>query len=139
MVFVVFVVQCCDELQMDYYDEVKEAADAIRARVPSLPTVAIVLGSGLGDFASSLGGGVVMPYTDLPHWPASRVIGHEGKLVVGTVRGRTVAALAGRCHAYEGHDLRTVTFAVRPVACARAARRSSAPSSAFVRTHHTST
>ena len=61
MVFVVFVVQCCDELQMDYYDEVKEAADAIRARVPSLPTVAIVLGSGLGDFASSLGGGVVMP------------------------------------------------------------------------------
>ena len=113
MVFVVFVVQCCDELQMDYYDEVKEAADAIRARVPSLPTVAIVLGSGLGDFASSLGGGVVMPYTDLPHWPASRVIGHEGKLVVGTVRGRTVAALAGRCHAYEGHDLRTVTFAVR--------------------------
>jgi len=98
---------------MDYYDQVNEPADAIRARVPALPTVAIVLGSGLGDFASSLGGGVVMPYTDLPHWPASRVIGHEGKLVVGTVRGRTVAALAGRCHAYEGHDLRTVTFAVR--------------------------
>jgi purine-nucleoside phosphorylase len=54
-----------------------------------------------------------MPYDTIPHWPASRVIGHEGKLVVGTVRGRTVAALAGRCHLYEGHGAQTVTFAVR--------------------------
>jgi purine-nucleoside phosphorylase len=101
---------------MSYYDEVKEAADAIRSRVPEVPQVAIVLGSGLGDFANSLGEAVVMPYDQLPHWPASRVIGHEGKLVVGKVaeaRGRTIAALAGRSHAYEGHDLRTVTFAVR--------------------------
>ena len=56
-----------------------------------------------------------MPYGDLPHWPGSRVTGHEGRLVVGAVRGRTIAALAGRCHAYEGHDLRTVSFAVRAV------------------------
>ena len=98
---------------MSYYDDVKEAADAIRARVPEIPKIGIVLGSGLGDFASSLGGAVSMPYDELPHWPASRVIGHEGRLVVGTVRGRTVAALAGRCHVYEGHDLRTVTFAIR--------------------------
>ncbi len=98
---------------MDYYDQVKEAADAIRARVPELPSAAVVLGSGLGDFAGSLGAAVSMPYDGLPHWPASRVVGHEGRLVVGTVRGRTIAALAGRCHVYEGHDLKTVTFAVR--------------------------
>jgi purine-nucleoside phosphorylase len=98
---------------MSYYDQVKEAADAIRSRVPEIPRIGIVLGSGLGDFAGSLGSAVSMPYDELPHWPASRVIGHEGRLVVGTVRGRAVAALAGRCHAYEGHDLRTVTFAVR--------------------------
>jgi purine-nucleoside phosphorylase len=101
---------------MSYYDQVKEAADAIRSRVPDVPQVAIVLGSGLGDFANSLGDAVAMPYDQLPHWPASRVIGHEGKLVVGRVAnagGRTIAALAGRSHAYEGHDLRTVTFAVR--------------------------
>ena len=101
---------------MSYYDDVKEAADAIRSRVPAVPQVAIVLGSGLGDFANSLGDAVVMPYDQLPHWPASRVIGHEGKLVVGKVAnagGRTIAALAGRSHAYEGHDLRTVTFGVR--------------------------
>src|SRR5579862_8760399 len=98
---------------MEYYDRVKEAADAIRSRVPDVPKVAIVLGSGLGDFAGSPGGAVSMPYGDLPHWPVSKVIGHEGRLVVGKSRGRTIAALAGRCHAYEGHDLRTVTFAVR--------------------------
>src|SRR6266536_1049899 len=97
----------------DYFEKVKEAADAIRSHVPEIPKIGIVLGSGLGDFAGSLGGAVSMRYDGLPHWPASRVIGHEGRLVVGTARGRTVAALAGRCHAYEGHDLGTVTFAVR--------------------------
>ena len=98
---------------MDYYDKVREASDAIRARVPQVPQIAVVLGSGLGDFANTLVDGVSMPYGQLPHWPASRVIGHEGRLVVGSVRGRTVVALAGRCHLYEGHDAQTVTFAVR--------------------------
>src|SRR5262245_57223768 len=54
-----------------------------------------------------------MPYGSLPHWPVSNVIGHEGRLVVGTVRGRTIAALAGRSHLYEGHSAQSVTFAVR--------------------------
>ena len=98
---------------MSYYDLVKEAADAIRVRVPEPPAIGVVLGSGLGDFANSLGAAVVIPYGELPHWPASRVIGHEGKLVVGTSGGRTIAALAGRVHLYEGHDARTVTFATR--------------------------
>jgi purine-nucleoside phosphorylase len=84
---------------MGYYEQVKEAADAIRARVPAIPEIGIVLGSGLGDFAGSLGDAVTMPYGDLPHWPASRVIGHDGKLVVGRSGGRTIAALAGRSHA----------------------------------------
>jgi purine-nucleoside phosphorylase len=98
---------------MSYYDQVKEAADAVRARIQRVPDIAIILGSGLGDFAGTLGEAVSMPYGELPHWPASKVIGHEGRLVVGTVRGRLIAALSGRCHLYEGHDLGTVTFAVR--------------------------
>jgi len=98
---------------MTYYDQVKEAADMIRARLPEIPQIGVVLGSGLGDFASSLGAAVTVPYGDLPHWPASKVIGHEGRLVVGTAAGRTIAALAGRSHLYEGHDIGTVTFAVR--------------------------
>lgn len=98
---------------MTCYDLVSESAGAIRAQVSDVPQIAVVLGSGLGDFAGTLADSVSMPYERLPYWPASRVVGHEGRLVVGTVRGRTIAALAGRCHAYEGHDLRTVTFAVR--------------------------
>ena len=98
---------------MTYYDSVKDAADAIRARVPALPDTAVVLGSGLGEFANTLEGAVAMPYETLPHWPASRVVGHEGRLVIGAACGRLIAALAGRVHAYEGHDMPTVTFAVR--------------------------
>ncbi len=98
---------------MSYYDDVKEAAGRVRAQIATVPEIAIVLGSGLGDFAAGLQDAVSMPYDTLPHWPASRVIGHEGRLVVGRSSGRTVAALAGRCHLYEGHDVRTVTFAVR--------------------------
>ena len=98
---------------MTYYDKVKEAADAIRSRIPEVPQIGIVLGSGLGDFANSLGGALAIPYGELPYWPAARVIGHEGKLAIGTAAGKTIAALAGRCHLYEGHDVGTVTFAVR--------------------------
>jgi len=100
-------------LFVSYYDQVAETAAAIRSSVPVVPEIAIVLGSGLGDFAHSLGGAVTLPYTDLPHWPASRVIGHAGTLVVGKTHGRTIAALAGRCHLYEGHAASRVTFAVR--------------------------
>ena len=56
---------------MVYYDRVKEAADAIRARVADVPDIAVVLGSGLGDFADTLTGPVSMPYEQLPHWPAA--------------------------------------------------------------------
>lgn len=98
---------------MSYYDAVKEAADAVRSRIEAVPDIAIVLGSGLGAFAGELTDAVSLPYGELPHWPASNVIGHEGRLVVGRRGGKLVAALSGRCHTYEGHDLRTVTFAVR--------------------------
>ena len=56
---------------MRYFEQVQEAAGAIRARVAELPAIAIVLGSGLGDFADSLSGAVTLPYASLPHWPAS--------------------------------------------------------------------
>ena len=95
------------------YERVEEAAAAVRRRCGELPQTAIVLGSGLGDFAGTLRESVATPYEELPHWPASTVIGHAGRLVVGTVAGRRIAALAGRVHFYEGHDLATVVFATR--------------------------
>lgn len=96
-----------------YFDRVHSAADVVRARTNLRPEIAVVLGSGLGGFASSLERASAIPYADLPHWPAPSVIGHDGRLVIGEVSGRAVAALSGRAHYYEGHDLRTVTFATR--------------------------
>src|SRR5687767_8713801 len=98
---------------MDYFAKCEAAAALLRDRCGAVPDVAIVLGSGLGDFADGLGDAITTPYGEIPHWPASAVIGHAGKLVVGTLAGKRVAALSGRAHFYEGHDLRTVTFATR--------------------------
>jgi len=102
-------------MDLTYYDKVEEAAGVIRGRAGT-PEVAIVLGSGLGDFAKRLNDAVSMPYGELPHWPASAIVGHEGRLVVGTLGGTRVAALSGRVHYYEGYDLRAVTFATRVIA-----------------------
>lgn len=98
---------------MSYFDHVSEAAEFVRSRVPAAPDVAIVLGSGLGAFADRIETPVVLEYRDIPHWPASHVVGHAGTLVVGRVHGRPVAVLAGRAHVYEGHPLTTVTFPAR--------------------------
>ena len=103
---------------MTYYDKTLEAASALRDAVGDVPATAIVLGSGLGEFADALEDGTVVPYERLPHWPQSKVVGHAGKLVAGRTGRRRILALAGRVHFYEGHDLATVTFAVRALALA---------------------
>ena len=96
---------------MDYYAKCEQAVTRLAAL--GQPDVAIVLGSGLGDFADRLTDATTTPYGDIPNWPGTAVIGHTGRLVVGTLGGKRVAALAGRAHYYEGHDLRTVTFPIR--------------------------
>jgi len=95
------------------FERASEAAEWLRGHGCGGADVAVVLGSGLGDFADHLGEAFTIPYAEIPHWPASGVIGHAGKLVGGTLRGKHVLALSGRVHAYEGHDLETVTFAMR--------------------------
>ena len=95
------------------YDDIQRAADLVRSRVPCAPTVGVVLGSGLGALAGRLGNAVSTPYDDIPGWPPSRIVGHEGRLVAGTLGGRAVAVLSGRAHFYEGHDLQTVVFGTR--------------------------
>ena len=96
-----------------YFDRVEQAAAFLRSRLGAVPRAAVVLGSGLGAFAESLESAEVTAYSAIPHWPASRVVGHAGKLVMGKSRGQLVLALSGRAHFYEGHDLGTVTFGVR--------------------------
>lgn len=98
-----------------YFDKVEETAGWLRENGGGVPDVAVVLGSGLGDFADTLRDSRVFSYADIPNWPASAIVGHAGKLAIGTLGGRRVAALAGRVHYYEGHDFRTVTFAARAI------------------------
>ena len=99
--------------QLSPWERVDEAAADIRRRCPTLPDTAIVLGSGLGDFSETLLDAIVAPYAELPHWPPSKVVGHAGTLVIGTVAGKRIAALSGRVHYYEGFDLQSVVFATR--------------------------
>ncbi len=98
---------------MTHYAQVKQAVGELRGRMIETPPVAIVLGSGLGEFADRLEHPTRIPYGEIPNWPASAVVGHAGTLVIGNLRGRRVAALAGRAHFYEGHSLQTATFATR--------------------------
>jgi purine-nucleoside phosphorylase len=95
------------------WERVDQAAADIRRRSAALPETAIVLGSGLGDFSDTLLDAIAASYTELPHWPASNVVGHAGRLVIGNVAGKRIAALSGRVHFYEGCDLATVVFATR--------------------------
>ena len=98
------------------FERVEEAAQSLRARCGALPETAIVLGSGLGDFADTLLEAIATSYGEIPHWPASKVVGHAGRLVVGSVARHRIAALAGRVHFYEGHDLGTIVFSTRVMA-----------------------
>jgi purine-nucleoside phosphorylase len=98
-----------------YFEQVQQTAAWLRQQVGAAPDVAVVLGSGLGDFASTLKNATTFEYGSIPNWPASAVIGHAGRLVVGTLGSKRVAALSGRAHYYEGHDMRTVTFATRAI------------------------
>ena len=95
------------------WERVDQAAADIRRRCAALPETAIVLGSGLGDFSDTLLEPIAASYTELPHWPASNVVGHAGRLVIGNVVGKRIAALSGRVHFYEGYDLAAVVFATR--------------------------
>jgi purine-nucleoside phosphorylase len=91
-----------------------QAADALRARVGgAAPEVALVLGSGLGGLADELEGARFVPYTDVPGFPASTVEGHRGRLAFGQLAGRSVVAMQGRVHLYEGYTAADVVFPVR--------------------------
>jgi purine-nucleoside phosphorylase len=96
-----------------HYERVEQGASSLRERIGERPEVGIVLGSGLGDFAAGLTNAVSIPYGEIPHWPASAVVGHAGTLVIGSIGGRRVAALSGRAHYYEGHSMQVATFAIR--------------------------
>ena len=95
------------------FDRASAAAEFVLARTPLRPTMALVLGSGLGAFAEQLENSSAILFGEIPHFPQSTVPGHSGKLVMGTVAGVPIAVMQGRVHAYEGYSSEEVTFPVR--------------------------
>lgn len=85
----------------------------LEERLPGRPSLAIVLGSGLGGFADELSGVVEIPYSEIPGWPRSTAIGHAGTLYYGELGGVKLIALSGRAHLYEGYSPARVTYPIR--------------------------
>jgi len=94
-------------------EKCKSAADYIRSRIDATPRIAIILGSGLGPLADSLEQPVEIDYRDIPGFPETTVTGHAGKLICGMLGGKSVLAMKGRFHYYEGYDISQVVFHVR--------------------------
>jgi purine-nucleoside phosphorylase len=94
-------------------ERVEEAAAVVRARFGASPDVAIILGTGLGRLAEEIDVQAEVAYGDIPGFPLSTVESHAGRLLCGTLGGKTVVAMQGRFHRYEGYTLQQVTFPVR--------------------------
>ena len=99
----------------EYSAEVaRKAAQAVSKRAGARqPAVAIILGSGLGGLASAIVDAVRIPFADIPGFPETTVVGHQGAVIVGGLGGREVVALSGRFHMYEGHSAALAAFPVR--------------------------
>jgi purine-nucleoside phosphorylase len=100
-------------MQMGTYDKIQATVSFIQQQITTKPQVGIILGSGLGGLTGSMTIEKEIPFTDIPHFPASTVEGHAGTLVIGSLGGKNVVMMAGRLHYYEGYDTDSVTFPVR--------------------------
>ena len=95
------------------YEELQAAASYVQARLPYTPKVALVLGSGLGDFADRLTIDAKIQYGEIPHFPVSTVAGHAGCFLLGKVGDCPVLIMKGRVHYYEGYSMQEVVMPVR--------------------------
>ena len=95
------------------FERIEEAATVVRERFDRRPEVAIILGTGLGRLGAEIATSVAVEYTEIPYFPLSTVESHAGRLLCGTLAGKSVIAMQGRFHRYEGYSLQQVTFPVR--------------------------
>ncbi len=98
---------------MNMLEKIKETVDYINQRITSQPEVGIILGTGLGALGEEIEAEVKIPYGEIPHFPVSTVESHQGQLIFGKLGNKTVVAMQGRFHYYEGYDMKEVTFPVR--------------------------
>ncbi len=97
----------------ELYDQIQEAKKTIQARWKGNPQVGIILGTGLGGLVEEIETEAALNYGDIPHFPVSTAPGHAGRLVCGRLAGKSVVAMEGRFHFYEGYSLQQITLPVR--------------------------
>lgn len=100
-------------LALHSYERAEYAAAAVRTHFARRPEVAVILGTGLSGVADQIDVDVAIEYTDIPEFPLSTVESHAGRLLCGRLGGKTIVAMQGRFHRYEGYSLQQVTFPVR--------------------------
>jgi purine-nucleoside phosphorylase len=98
---------------IELYEQIQEASAEIRKRWQGRPRIGIILGTGLGGLAEDIDAEVKIPYEEIPHFPHSTVQSHAGKFVCGRLEGKSVVAMEGRVHFYEGYSLKQITLPVR--------------------------
>lgn len=95
-----------------FYEKVKESADFIRERTDKMPSLGVILGSGLGSLVDIMEEKTVIPYPEIPNFPQSSVAGHAGNLVIGRMGKEIIIAMQGRFHFYEGFTMKEVTYPI---------------------------
>jgi purine-nucleoside phosphorylase len=93
--------------------QISEATDFIRSQTAATPIIGIILGTGLGALTEAIEQEHSVEYAGIPHFPTSTVESHKGRLLFGALGGKSVVAMQGRFHFYEGYNLQQVTFPVR--------------------------
>lgn len=101
---------------MEIENKINAAAACLLEHTAQRPTIGLVLGSGLGDFADTLTDAVRIPFSQIPNFPVPTAPGHAGALVFGKKQGKNVVVLQGRIHFYEGLPQREITLPVRVLA-----------------------
>ena len=95
-------------------ERIYTAAEYIKNRIgEKKPVAGIVLGSGLGKLADKIENPIIVPYKEIPHFPASTAVGHKGNFIAGELGGKFVVAMQGRFHYYEGYTMDYVTLPIR--------------------------
>lgn len=95
-------------------ERIYAAADFLKEKLGGIkPEIGIVLGSGLGKLADSIQNPMAIPYKTIPGFPVSTAVGHKGNFIVGQLGGKTVIAMQGRIHYYEGYPMDMVTLPIR--------------------------
>lgn len=93
--------------------EIEETVNFLNSKTAIKPKIGIILGTGLGALAKEIEPDAVISYREIPHFPVSTVEFHEGKLIFGKLSQKSVIAMQGRFHYYEGYTMKQITFPVR--------------------------